>query len=171
MNWSVAQLTEVRGIDRIVCVVTADLAERAAKLLSKEEIDIVVLPKQLLDAKDAVIDKWLTAADGPAYDADTVAVSTASSPFLQASTIEACVRAVNRGKCTTCQPARDTSVVNSTRKVKALEAVESVRVFKVNVPAEGVRLSTVPVSMIQSLDINQPDEFVMADALVAADKI
>lgn len=172
MNWSLAELTEVRGIDRIVCVAAPAVADRARKLLGKEDIDVVNLPRELADAKAAVVDRWLTAADGPAFDADTLVVTTATSPFLKAPRIEACVRAVNKGQCTHAQPAREVSLSGTTvRKVKGAEAVESVRVFKVNVPAEQVAVRNVPVSMIESLDIDQPDEFVLADALVAADKI
>lgn len=172
MNWSLAELTEVRGIDRIVCVAAAAVADRARKLLGKEDIEVVTLPKDLLDAKDQVVDKWLTAANGPAFDADTLVVSKASSPFLKAPRIEACVRAVNKGQCTHAQPSREVSLTGTgVRKTKAAEAVESVRVFKVNVPAEQVTSRAVPVSLIESLDIEQPDEFVLADALVAADKI
>lgn len=171
MNWSVVQLGEVRGIDRVVCVAAPAVAERARKLLAKEDIDVVELPKELLLAKDAVLDRWLTAATGPAFDADTLVVSKASSPFLPAAKIEACVRAVNRGKCTGCQPARTIAAVVTTRKTRAKESVEAVRVFKVNVPAEAVRLDTVSVSLIESLDVEQPDEFVLVDALVAADKL
>lgn len=173
MNWSLAELTEVRGVDRIVCVAAPAFADRARKLLGKEDIEVVNIPRDLVDAKPAVMDKWLSAANGPAFDADTLVVTTASSPFLKSPRIEACVRAVNKGQCTHAQPAREVSLSGTTvKKTKAAEAVESVRVFKVNVPAEQVAVfRTVPVSMIESLDIEQPDEFVLADALVAADKI
>lgn len=171
MNWAVAELHEVRGIDRIVCVAAPAVAARARKLLGKEDIDVVDLPKELVDAKQAVVDLWLTSAIGPAADADAVVVTTASSPFLQAVTIETCVRAVTRGKFTHAQPSREAAVVANNRRVKGAEAVDSVRVFRVNVPAEQMVVRTVPVSLIQSLDVEQPDEFVVADALVAANKI
>lgn len=171
MNWSVAELHEVRGIDRIVCVAAPAVAERARKLLGKEDIDVVDLPKELVDAKPAVVDRWLTSATGPAADADTLLVTTLSAPFLKSPNIEACVRAVNRGTCTFCQPARTLEAVISTRKTKAKEAVESLRVFKVHAKAEEVKMHTVPVGLLESLDVDVPDEFVMADALVAADKI
>lgn len=172
MNWSLAELTEVRGIDRIVCAAAPAVADRARKLLGKDDIEVVDMPRDLADAKPAVLDKWLTAANGPAFDADTLVVTTASSPFLKAPRVEACVRAVNKGQCTHAQLAREVSLSGTTaRRVKGAEVVESVRVFRVNVPAEQVAVRTVPVSMIESLDINQPDEFVLADALVAADKV
>lgn len=171
MLWSVSQLTEVRGIDRIVCVASPTLSARAKKLLAREEIEVVTLPKDLLEAKDGVTDKWLTAADGPAFDADTIVVMHPTSPFLPAAKIEACVRAVNAGKCSTCYPARPTNIVVDSRRKAAKETVDSVRAFRVNVPAEHVAVHTVPVSMIESLNVNEPDEYVLVDALVASDKI
>lgn len=172
ITWCVVQLTEVRGVDRIVCVASPELAARAGKLLGATGIDVVPIPRPLADAKDADLDRWLTAADGPACDATTLVVTKATSPFLEAAKIEACVRSVTNGKYTHCQPARQVEVVLAERKTKAREAVASLRAFRVAVPAEmPVNVNTVPVTLIESLDVDDHDEFVVADALVTANKM
>lgn len=171
MNWSVERLTEVRGVDRIVCAAAPNLVDQARRLLAAEKIDVVAMPPELTGAKDALLDKWLTAATGPAAEADTVVVVRPTNPLLPASKVEACVAAVNRGKCSVCYPARPTKVVISAKTATAKEAVDSVRVFRVNVPAEKVTVHTVPVSLMESLDVDNHDQFVMIDALVASDKV
>lgn len=169
MTWTATNLAEVRGVDRIVCVATADTADRARKLLDPE-VEVVRLPKELVGAKPGEFDRWLTAATGPACDADVVVAVRPTSPFLPAAKIEACVAAVRRGRCSVAQPAQAVNVVVATRKTPAPAAVESVRVFAVKVPAEP-KLHTVRVSMIEALDVTDPDQFVMADALVTANKV
>lgn len=173
MNWSLAQLTEVRGVDRIVCLVVPELAGRAQKLLAKEDIEVVAMPKDVAAAKEEVLDKWLTSAVGPAADADIMVVAKSTGPFLPASKIEACVRNVAGNKCTVCVPARDAQVVTGTsqRKSKMKTTVETVRVFKVNVPAEQTIFQTVPVNLMESLDVDNQDEYVLASALVESDKV
>lgn len=173
MNWSLSQLQEVRGIDRIICVAYPQVADRARKLLAKESIEVVTLPRELVEAKDSVLDKWLTAADGPAGIAEVVVATTATSPFLPAAKIEACLNNVVKGKCSTCVPARDANVVSqgSPRKSKMKAAVEAVRVFKVNVPVEQASYHTVSVNLMESLDVENQDEFVLASAMVESDKL
>ncbi len=173
MNWSLTQLHEVRGVDRIVCVAHPQVADRARKLLAKEDIEVVTLPRELVEAKDAVLDKWLTAASGPAGEADIVVVTTATSPFMPAAKIEACLNNVAKGKCSTCVPARDANVVSSgsSRKSKMKAAVEAVRVFRVNVPVEQTTFHTVAVNLMESLDVENQDEFVLASAMVESDKV
>jgi hypothetical protein len=103
-------------------------------------------------------------------DADILLVSKGSSPFLTSGRIEACLTHVRRNRCTFAQPSREV-IVAGVKKTKAAESVESVRVFKVSVPKEQRTVRAVPVSMIESLDVDNPDQFVLADALVSADKI
>lgn len=170
MNWSFAALKDVRGIDRIVCVANRKLCDRVRKLLGDEEVDVLPIPKELEEANDDTLDKWFASANGPAAEADIIVVSKGSSPFLGAGRIEACLTHVRRNKCTFAQPSREV-IVAGVRKTKAAESVESVRVFKVNVPKEQRTVRAVQVSMIESLDVDIPDQFVLADALVTADKI
>lgn len=172
MNWSVAQLAEVRGLDRIVCAVLPALADRATRLLAEQEIEVVAVPKAFgAEPADAAVDKWLTSATGPGADADVVAVVKPTSPFLPAGKIEACLTAVVRNKCSLCYPARTASALVAARRTTVKEAVESVRVFRVNVPAERAAVHTVTVSLLESLNVGVPDEFVLADALVTANKV
>ncbi len=173
VNWSLAELNDVRGIDRIVCVTDPALTDRARKLLAKEDIDVVPLPKELISAKAQLVDNWLSSVAGPASDADVIVVTKATNPFLKAAKIEACVNHVFRGKCSTCVPARDANVVTTgcSRGSKMRAALEAVRVFKVNVPVEQTTFHTVAVNLMESLDVDNQDEYVMASALVDADKV
>ncbi len=173
VNWSLSQLTDVRGIDRIVCVVEPKLLDRAKKLLSKEDIEVLPIPKDVVSAKESVLEKWLTSVDGPAAFADIVVLTKPTSPFLPAAKIEACLNNVVRGKCSTCVPARDAAIVTKTssRKTVMKAALETVKVFKVSVPVEETTFHTVPISLMESLDIDNHDEFVMASAMVDNDKV
>lgn len=170
MNWGFAALKDVRGIDRIVCVTAKKMTDRVRKLLGDEEVEVVPLPKELEEANEDTLDKWFASASGPAADADILVVSKGSSPFLGSGRIETCLTHVRRNKCTFAQPSREV-IVAGVRKTKAAESVESLRVFKVNVPKEQRTVRAVQVSMIESLDVDNPDQFVLADALVTADKI
>lgn len=173
VNWSLTQLQEVRGIDRLVCVADPFLAERSRKLLAREKIEVVSLPKELLNAKEEALDEWLVSAGGPASDATVLVVTKATSPFLPATKIEACVREVTRGKCTVCVPSRAASVVGLATFQAAVtkEAVDGFRVKKINVPREERSFKTVKVNLMESLDVNNADEFVLASALVESDKV
>lgn len=170
MNWSFTELKETRGIDRIVCVAQKKLCDRVRKLLGDEDVDVLALPRELEEANEDTLDKWLTSAGGPAAEANIVVVSKGSSPFLGSGRIEACLTQVRCNRCTYAQPSREV-IVAGVKKTKAAESVESVRVFRVNVPKEQRTVRAVKVSMIESLDVENPDQFVLADALVAADKI
>ncbi len=88
--------------------------------------------------------------------------------------IEACVTAVRRKKCAMCVPARPVTIVANGNRAKFQESAESVRAFAVKPPVElpaAKRLVTVPVSLLESLDADDPDEFIMVSALVDAGKV
>lgn len=174
MLWGLTQLKEVRGIDRFVCVADPHLADRSRKLLSKERIEVAALPRELLaNPKEELLDDWLVSAGGPAADASLLVVTKATSPFMPATKIEACVREVAKGKCTICLPARTATVVGLTTFKPGIgtEAVDGFRVRKINVPKEQRSVKTVKVNLMESLDVNNADEFVLASALVEADKV
>jgi 2-C-methyl-D-erythritol 4-phosphate cytidylyltransferase len=173
MNWSLTQLREVRGIDRLVCVADPYLADRSRKLLARERIEVASLPRELLNAKEEALDEWLASAGGPASDSTILVVTKATSPFLPATKIEACVREVQRGKCTVCLPSRTSTVIGLATYQSAVtkEAVDGFRVKKINVPKEERSFKTVRVNLMESLDVNNADEFVLASALVESDKL
>lgn len=173
MNWAMSKLMEVRGIDRIVCAVEPKLLKQAAKLLAGEGVEIVPIPKGLKSESEKELDAWFTSAGGPAFDADIVVVTKVTSPFLPAAKIEACLDRVARKKFTHCVPARDAQIVltKSAMKAAAKEAVRGVRAFRVKVPAERAAYGTVPVTLLDSLDVDNQDEFVLAAAMVDGDRI
>ena len=178
MNWSLTQLTEVRGVDRIVCVAAKSVAEQTKKLLANEKaIETTVIPQQASNLNARAFDEWLVSAAGPASDAEILLVIKPTSPFLPAGKIEACLNHVSRGRCVMCYPARDAAVVIDKERTKTLpERLEGVRVMRVKAPAEGTgraipTIQTVPLSLMESLDVEVPDEFLLASALVESGKI
>lgn len=170
LNWTVAALADARGVGRVVCVTDAKLAPQAGKLLAKQDVTVHVCPPDVL-AKDAALEAWLLGSTGPAAGAEVVVVAAGTTPFMPAAKIEACVAAVARKRCTTCHPARDRSVVGNGRKAATKEAVEGVRAFRMERLHGATDVGTVPVSLIESLDVDDHDAFVMADALVLAGKV
>jgi CTP:molybdopterin cytidylyltransferase MocA len=167
MNWTLEQLREVRGIDRVVCVALPDLARRAAELLAAGEIETIAVPPKIkADGPD--LDRWLTAADGPAADADVVVVLKPSSPFLPAAKIEVCVDAVRRclaDRSCTVQPVQ---VVSGTGREAAHAEAPGCRAFAPARAREPARrpFRPVPVSPIEALDVSEPDDYHIASALL-----
>lgn len=173
MTWGISQLQEVRGIEQIMCVAEPTLLAQATKLLAKSGIEVVALPRELITAKESVFDNWLSSANGPAGDAEVIIVTKATSPFMPAAKIESCLTQVLRGKCSTCLPVRATSVltISTYKRSTNQEAIDGFRVFRVNVPQEKASFKTVRVNLMESLDVDKQDEFVMASALVDSDKV
>lgn len=164
LNWTMTQLADVRGLARVACVVSPELRAQAVKLLRADAgVDVVVRPASVPDADT---DRWLTSAAGPAADADVVVAVRPVNPFLPAAKIEACLRKVVRGACSTCVPARDTAAVSRNVRLRGAKApVDGVRVFRVAAPREEAVVHTVPVSLVESLDVSAHDQFIVAAAL------
>lgn len=174
MNWALDQLHQVRGVDQIVCVAAPELFAQAKRLLVDEGITVVAIPKAVHEGKEAVLDAWLTAAGNVAGEADYVVLVRPTTPYMPAAKMEACLSTVRRKKCASCVPARPVTVVANGNRAKFQESAESVRAFAVKPPIElpaTKRIATVPVSLLESLDADDPDEFVMVSALVDAGKV
>jgi len=156
MTWSLNQLLEVRGVDRIVCVAVPDLAARAGRILVKDEIEVTTIPDNVKD--QTTLHKWLCAANGPAATADVLVAIKPTAPFLPSAKIEACLHKVKRCKnCDHCTLHR-------------YATVDSLQVFKVQAVIESVALqrAAVPVSLIESLDVTDPEGLRVATALVVS---
>jgi len=168
-NWTFTQLTEVRGISRIVCVAEKKLHARAKKLVGAEGIDVTEIPPQAKTEAD--LHRWFCSAQGPASDADAILSVVPSSPFLNAAKLEACVEEINDG-AGTCYPARPCRVIFSeghkTKEASLPEILPGVKAFRVSTINEPGSFKTVEVGMIESLDITDPDNFAMAQALVSS---
>jgi CMP-N-acetylneuraminic acid synthetase len=170
MNWLVSQLREVRGVDRAVCCASADLTKQAVKLLSKEDIETVEIPANVAAGDERHFDKWLCAAGGPADDADVVAVLKPTSPFLPAPKIEACIDLVRRNIADTCCTVQEVAAWTSQGRTQAYAEVPGCRAYA---PARAVerpscgRFRPVPVTIIESLDVSDPDSNRLARAFVA----
>jgi hypothetical protein len=169
LNWSLRQLREVRGVDAVVCVAPKPLQARAHKLLAPEGIEVTRLPDSV--SKDDALEAWIVSAAGPAADAEAVVLLRPSVPFLPAGKIEACLHQVRRGLCAACAPAVE--VARSRGKNPPVLTVSPVRSLKVFAPGRvcETALKTVPVSLIESLDVLLPDAYTVADALVSGSYI
>lgn len=169
MNWSVAQLREVRGVGRAVCCATAELAAQAARLLAKEDIELVVVPAAVAKQGEVAFDRWLCAADGPAAEAQVVVVVKPTSPFLPAAKIETCIDLVRRNFADTCCTVQQVQAWTASGRTQAYAEVPGCRAFAParvrEHPAVG-RFRPVSVSIIESLDVCDPDNHRLARALV-----
>lgn len=176
MNWSVRRLLEVRGLDRIICVADSKLKSQAAKLLAKDKIDVTGIPASV--KTDRELDRWLSAATGPASDANVVLVLKPTSPFLPAAKIEAVMNQVMAKKVVTSCTAREVdayvriSAANPDAPVSRLTAHAEVATCRAFAPASVQekynRFAPVPVDLVESLDVSVPDNLRMAQALVKA---
>ena len=172
MSWSVTQLLEVRGISRIVCAAVKDLAKRARDLLVKEDDDIptVTIPDSVL--KQDRLDKWLVAADGPAADADVIALVQPTFPFLPSAKIEGCIDLVGRNFADTACTAQEVNAWTSYGRGRAYAEVLGCCVYaparvKEKKEKSYGRFRPVLVSLIESLDVTDADNHRLAKALVA----
>ena len=167
MNWSYTQLTEVRGIDRVICVASKDLAARCKQMFAKDDIETVTIPDRVL--KQGEIDKWLVAADGPAAAADVIALIKPTSPFLPAAKIEGCIDLVRRDFADTCCTVQKSQGWTEWgARPTAYVEVPGCRAFSPRrVQEQGRRFRPVTVSLIESLDVTDADNHRVAKALVA----
>lgn len=170
INWSLNKLAEVRGVDRIVCVAEPRLAEKARKAVARQNITLVVMPDAVVRHRnDRSVEKWVCSAGGPAEDADVILFLRPTSPFLPTGKIEKCLRDVREGRCNAAIPGRPTTAIVPGKPRQALkEPVDSLRVFRGKVKIEEADFRVVPVSLIESLDVETDDEYLMATALVAS---
>jgi hypothetical protein len=161
LAWTLDQLRDVRGVSKVVCAAAPDLVKQATALVG-DDTEVVVMPAAVAK-RPAAAEAWASAASGPAADADVLVLVRPTSPFLPAAKIEACLEEVLAGRCSTCYPARRTEVVSNGRRRPAAELVESVRVVRLAARAEPAHradsaVGTVPVSLIESLDVEVADE-------------
>lgn len=157
MFWILEKLLEVRGLDRIVCAVKHDLFAQAKSALGKYEgVECVAMPKELKagNGYNAWCNTQTTAYDVAMRFKPTV-------PFLPASKIEKCLNLVTKNKATRVTPAR--------RLNKVCEEPMDLTVCHNRKPAHGQ--VTVPVSLIESLDADDPDEYVLISAMVESGKM
>lgn len=155
VNWTRDKLADVRGVDAVVTVASKDLVAQTSRLLAADDIKVIPIPDNCKN-----IDQWLCSAEGPAAEADIVLRVRPTAPFLPAATIEECLNRVRRQKCQICVPAR--------RLDRYTIAVDSMRVF---IPtsihtSEPNGYDTVPVNSIEALDVTEPEDSTLADALV-----
>lgn len=158
LGWVAEKLNEVRGIDKIICLAHHDLAGDAKKLLAEYEIECLTIPKEC-KAGSAAYNSYI----GSVMLAYDVAVKLKpTTPFLPASKIEKCVHLVRKNKATKAWPARKTG--------RGCEEAMALTVTNTRKNDPGA-VKSVPVSLIESLDADRQDEYVLISALVESGKI
>lgn len=170
MTWSMVQLMEVRGLDRIICITVKDFVKRVSEMLGKEKIEVIAMPDKIVKQDNANFDKWLCSADGPAADADVVAVIKPTSPFLPAAKIEGCIDVVLRNFADVSYTVQEVNAWTSWGRIQAYAEVPGCRVFAPNRVSKSNNLGRfrpITVSLIESLDITDSDNHRIAKALVA----
>lgn len=154
--WVIEKLQEVRGIDKIICAVRHDLLTEATKTFNKFDVECLGIPKDLKPSSSKY-NVW-HAEQVSAYDVAVTLKPT--TPFLPTSKIEKCVNLVVKHKATQVSPVR--------RRGRCEEAM-AMTVNHTSKKAAGI--VTVPVSLIESLDADDPDEYVLISALVESGKV
>jgi hypothetical protein len=140
-------------------------------LFAKDAIETVTIPEQVV--KHDVIDNWLCAANGPASDADVIAVIKPTSVFLPAAKIEGCIDLVRRDFADTCATVQQGLgwTEYGSRPVAYVE-VPGCRAFS---PARrkenGRRFRPITVNLIESLDVVDPESHRVAKALIEAGQV
>jgi hypothetical protein len=169
MNWSVTQLLEVRGVDRITCIATSDLVKRAKEMLIQHDIEAVGIPAEVTKRGDADIEKWLVSVKGPACDADVVALVRPTSPFLPAAKIESCIDFVVRNFADTCCTVQEVNAWSGAARSQVYIEAPGCKVFAPLRVAEKPigRFRPVQVSLVESLDVTESDGHRLVKALVA----
>jgi hypothetical protein len=176
IKWCLHRLRGVRGVDHIVCCVVPELLDKAKATLI--DVDVVSIPKNLItQASMATVDNWLCSVDGPANEADIALAVHPMTPFLSTARIEQCLTHVSRGRSDSAITVQqhDCLVVEDGGRINRKflpSAVGGCRAFKPAALPEGQPLTRnfkqVKVTSIEALDLSNPDNVAIAQALVTS---
>jgi 2-C-methyl-D-erythritol 4-phosphate cytidylyltransferase len=165
VNWILAQLAEVRSLQRTVVLTIPELAEPLRQYVRQYP---VLSRPATLPAAD--LEAYLWSASGPAAEADIVLLVEATNPFVQAATMELCLREA-RTTAPSVLLGRPCRVVNAAaRPQPAFEALPQVRALRrsQSAPAQRPPAKLVPVGTIESLSVADPEQLCLAQALVSS---
>lgn len=158
LAWTLKQLQEVRGIDEIVCVATTPLKAQATKMLAEDDIEVLPWPAT---RNDKALEEWAVKT-GPAKGAEVAVLLRPTTPFLPAGKIEACLHRAQKGNCSHCVPAQTVDAVKGKTRTFALASnIKVLNTRHAGVPV----LQTVPISLIESIDVARQDGYTVAEAL------
>ena len=167
LNWSLVQLQEVRGLSSIICCALPDLVKQAKNMLAKHDIEVQAIPVGIGRNNEKKFDDWLCSASGPCADADVIAVLQPTAPFLPAGKIEACVARVRRKLADYSGTVMPVQVHQPPGPSEAYATINSCRVFSPQrIKEKGFKFYPVRVSLIESLDVTDPDNHRLAALMV-----
>jgi hypothetical protein len=169
IDWVVSELYDVRGLGKITCVSVSRLRARAEEALRSAEIPVLSLPRELTDLNSQVFDNWLV-SHGPVAGADIVTVVRPVHPLMPGAKIETCIEKVKKKKVPFCSPAREV-VLSNVRRITTNARTEGVRVFRPGNREPNSTVGVVAVNLMESLNVDNHDEYVLIDALVASGKV
>lgn len=166
VNRLLAQVQEVRGVNRIIVATVPELGNRVRRAIPGE-IDVVEIP----DDTTARPARWLSAKDGPAHNFDIVLCVYTNAPFLTAAKMEACVWAVRSKKAQAARTVLSATVAQTGGPdhdrpgavvVHGAIAYNNAFVGTTNWPRTFVE---VPVSCVEALDVSTVEGERLAEAL------
>lgn len=166
LHWMLAQLKEVRGCGQVACVVSAKLAKRVKEALGDEPIDVVTIPDNIVKKNDAAFDKWL--CEQPlCLGSEVVVVCGSTAPFLPAAKIEACLNMISRGFADTTCTTQLIQAYTKDGKTPVHAEMPGCRAFApARLKEKQTRFRPVEVSVVEALNIDEPDSHRLAVALV-----
>lgn len=109
IQWVFDRLSEVRGVDRVVCVTTPELAKAVDGILS-DDVSVFSTPAGVSSSAGEMLG-W-ACSDGPAKDYNSALMVSASAPFLSSGRMEECLELVRSGKSVTARPVRTIRVID-----------------------------------------------------------
>jgi hypothetical protein len=165
LEWSMATLAEVRGIDAVFVFASAELRGRVASASGQRP---VVVPGPVAAADDLFALDAATAPLGPAFrEAKGALVISPVCPFLPVARYERCVAMLGKEDANRVVLGWEADVV----AISSLSRPEKVLVPGVSAEVLGVapgkvRRVVAPASRIESIDVCHPDNLQLARALV-----
>ncbi len=173
LEWSLLQLLEVRGIDRIACCVAArhmDAVQALVRRLADPRLVIVPLPR--VNMKGGEIRQWFCATQFEAKAPGALVFVVPVNPFLGHARIEECVDLVRRRKQLAAFPAVERQVIYREADQRMTRGMRPAVVSTLFVQRSDVgdgwesRFAYVPVKLCESLSVVDKDERRLAQALV-----
>lgn len=167
LHWCLEQLREVRGLTKIICMATRSLLPQLQKLVREHDVVTAELPAMPLTTD------WIRNQYGIG-DKCTVLQIVPINPFLPGSKIEECVHAVSHGKAPRAQLAQLATVTIGDGARGSVVRVLPAMLPTVQVDGpQAARLSRrdmkiVEVGLLESLNVLDKDNLLLAKAVVAA---
>jgi len=160
VNWVLAQLADVRGLQCTVVLTRRHFAATVRRYVEPCAVSVHELPDALLGQE---IESFVWSPSSPLANHAVVLLVQALTPFTSAASLELCLRQAKQ-QAQSVVVARPCQVVVGKRLQPAQEIVLQIRAL--HRPGVDASLTTVPVGFIESLRVVDPEQLQLAQALV-----